>query len=261
MNTAGLHTLTGAYAVDAVTGEEREAFESHLADCPSCAQEVRELTATAEVLGRAASRTPPPELKERVLRQIATVRQEPPQVPDQDREQDRDRGGGAAPPRGRRTPPRLLRLALAACLAAAAALGGAAVWQYQAAEDARREARQEARRAEAVAEVLAAPDAALAAGDLPGGARGTVVVSRAEDRAVFLATGMDPAPGGRVYQLWFERGGEMRPAGLMSGGTANEAVLLEGRVADATGMGITLEPAGGSPEPTSDPLAVMELPA
>ncbi|TXS34992.1 anti-sigma factor, partial [Streptomyces sp. t39] len=39
------------------------------------------------------------------------------------------------------------------------------------------------------------------------------------------------------------------------------AVMMEGPVDGASGMGITLEPAGGSPRPTSAPLAVMDFPA
>jgi len=38
-------------------------------------------------------------------------------------------------------------------------------------------------------------------------------------------------------------------------------VLLQGAVDGADGMGITVEPAGGSPEPTSPPVAVMDFPA
>ncbi|OEV31249.1 anti-sigma factor, partial [Streptomyces nanshensis] len=85
----------------------------------------------------------------------------------------------------------LPRVALAACLAAAAAFGGVAVWQYESAQDAREQAEQTRQRQEDVAGVLAAPDArTTSGGELPGGARGTVVVSRERDRAVFLASGM-----------------------------------------------------------------------
>jgi hypothetical protein len=36
-------------------------------------------------------------------------------------------------------------------------------------------------------------------------------------------------------------------------------VLLRGDATKATGVGITVEPAGGSPQPTSNPVAVLEL--
>ncbi|WP_461026857.1 anti-sigma factor, partial [Streptomyces sparsus] len=142
----------------------------------------------------------------------------------------------------------------------AAAFGGVAVWQYQSAQDARQQAQQAQQRTEDLAEVLAAPDARIGTDRLPGGATATVVVSEERDRAAFLASGMPKPPGDRVYQLWFDDNGTMRSAGLMPSAASGEAVLLEGRVGEASGMGITVEPAGGSPQPTSEPLAVMEFP-
>ncbi|MEU2246272.1 anti-sigma factor [Streptomyces sp. NPDC019224] len=253
MSDAGLHTLTGAYALHALPDTERRCFERHLSDCEACATEVREFSETATRLGLAVAAPVPRGLRERVLREITTVRQEPPSLPRRARSPDRRGGAG-----------RWSRFALAACLAAAAGFGGIAVWQHQEARDAQRQADAARLRAEQVAEVLAAPDAKTSSGTLEDGAKGTVVVSRSEDRAVFLATGLAEAPAGKVYQLWFADGGTMRPAGLMhaSGPSSTTyTTLLDGPVDGATGMGVTVEPAGGSTRPTSDPVALMELPA
>ena len=249
MNTAELHTLTGAYAVHALPDEERAEFERHLADCAQCAQEVRELSATAERLGTAVSFAPPPEMRAQVLRRITAVRQEPPKVPSPE--------GVSGPLRARALP----RFALAACLAAAAAFGGIAVWQHQEAQDARERAAVAEQRAQGVAQVLAAPDARRVSGRLADGATGTVVVSERRDKAAFLASGLPAAPSGKVYQLWFNDRGTMRSAGLLDGSSGTTSMLMEGQVGRATGMGITVEPAGGSKQPTSDPLALMEFPA
>ncbi|MFD5117526.1 anti-sigma factor domain-containing protein [Streptomyces sp. NPDC058391] len=249
MITADLHTLTGAYALHALAPQERADFERHLEACPACSQEVRELAATAARLGQAVTVTPPPALKEVVLRRIATERQDPPRVTPQSRT-----GGGAA--RGRA----LSRLALAACLAAAAAFGGVAVWQHQEARDAQRQAQASQQRAEALATVLAAPDAKITTGKLTDGATGTVVVSRDRDKAAFIASGMPKPPSGKVYQLWYNDGGKMRAAGLMDPANGSDAVLMAGPVGAASGMGITVEPVGGSAQPTSDPLALMNFP-
>ncbi|WP_351223991.1 anti-sigma factor [Streptomyces sp. NPDC002133] len=255
---AELHTLTGAYALHALGDRERVRFERHLDACEACAQEVRELSATAVRLGLAATENPPPAMKGQVLARIATVRQEAPLVG------GAGAAGGDRPrvrgfrPGGRR---RLSRLVLAACLAGVAALGGVAVWQQRAAEEARTVAQQAQRQAESLAQVLTAPDvrtSTTALGD--GGATGTVAVSRERDRAVFLASGL-PRPGaGKVYQLWFADGGTMRPAGLLDSSGAAEALLMDGPVGRATGMGVTVEPAGGSPAPTSEPLALLNFP-
>ncbi|WP_374982553.1 anti-sigma factor domain-containing protein [Streptomyces fradiae] len=241
-----LHAPTGAYALHALPADERAEFERHLRDCPACAQEVRELTATAARLGAAVAAAPPREMRERVLERIATVRQVPPRVP-------ADGAGGRVPRRWTAA-----RLALAASVAACAVLGGVAVRQYQEARQAEAAARSAQRQADAVARVLAAPDARTATGTLGGGGRAAVVVSRGEDRAVFLAAGLPELPAGRTYQLWFARGEEMRPAGLVRG---DGAVVMDGPVGAATGMGVTVEPAGGSPQPTAAPLAVMALPS
>ena len=250
MITDDLHRLTGAYALHALSDEEREAFERHLAGCEGCAQEAAELSATAARLGLAVSVRSDPEMRGRVLRRITTVRQEAPG------ESPVLRSGRAA------LRARLLsRWTLAACLAAAAALGGTTVWQHQRAESALAQAHRAEQGTTRISAVLSAPDARTQAVTLPGGANGTVVVSRSRDRAVFVVSGMAHAPAGKVYQLWFDDGGTMRSAGLMNPDRADQAVLLRGAVDGASGMGITVEPAGGSKQPTTAPLALTRFPA
>ncbi|MFD5813824.1 anti-sigma factor domain-containing protein [Streptomyces sp. NPDC127038] len=250
MTTADLHTLTGAYALHALEDDERERFERHTAECGDCAQEVREFGETAARLGLAMTTTPGPAFKDQVLRRIITVRQESPRT----RALTVPRTVGIR----RRRP---ARWALAAALAAAAALGGTAAWQHERAQDAQAQARQAEARADQLAAVLAAPDATSRTTTLAGGAHGTVVVSKSRDQAVFIASGMAKPPGGKVYQLWYDDAGTMRSAGLMDPGRRTEAVLMEGSVDGASGMGITVEPAGGSPKPTSAPVALLGFPA
>ncbi|MFF0204304.1 anti-sigma factor domain-containing protein [Streptomyces sp. NPDC005017] len=246
MTTTDLHRLTGAYALHALSAEEDERFRRHLTGCEPCAQETTELSATAVRLGLAVATAPAPGMREEVLRRIATVRQQTP--------------GGPDPVRAARSVRRsraLSRWALAACLAAAATLGGTTVWQHRQAEDARDQARDATRAADEIAGVLSAPDARTRASRLADGGTGAVVVSRGQDRAVFVASRMARPPGGKVYQLWFDDGGTMRPAGLLDPARTDQTVLMRGGVGDASGMGITLEPDGGSPRPTSAPLAQM----
>ncbi|WP_419995560.1 anti-sigma factor [Streptomyces boninensis] len=247
MTAADLHTATGAYVLHALQPGERAEFERHLANCPACAQEVRELAATTARLGLAVAEPSSAQMREQVLRRITTVRQEPPHVP--------------AAGRVRAWARSLPRLALAACVAAAVALGGIAVWQHRSAEDARDQARQAEQQAADLAAVLAAPDARTVSGKLGDDAKGTVVISHDRDRAAFLASSLPELPAGKVYQLWFDDGGgEMRPAGLLPH-PGTSATLMDGAVGKAAGMGVTVEPAGGSPQPTTDPLGLMPFPA
>ncbi|MBT1090563.1 anti-sigma factor domain-containing protein [Streptomyces sp. Tu102] len=250
MTTTDLHRLTGAYALHALSDDESDAFERHLAACGACAQETLELRQTTARLGLAVAARPASELRAQVLRRIATVRQETPGSP-----------GPALRVRAGLRGRALSRWALAACLAAAAVLGGTTVWQHQQAQEALDQARSAARAADEIAAVLAAPDARTRTAELTGGATGAVTVSLSQDRAVFAVSGMAAAPSGKVYQLWFDEGGAMRSAGLMTPGRSDQTLLMKGAVDGASGMGITVEPSGGSTRPTSAPVALMSLPS
>ncbi|MEU5100601.1 anti-sigma factor [Streptomyces sp. NPDC020996] len=248
MTTTDLHALTGAYAVHALPGDERAAFERHLAECDACAQEVAEFTATAGRLALAATVRTRPAMREQVLTRITTVRQVSPGVASLERvRRGVRRGRGPA------------RWALAASVAAATVFGGTAVWQYERAQNARHEAAQAQRAVGDLTSVLTAPDAKSRSARLAGGT-GTLVVSAGRDRAVFMASDMKEPPRGKVYQLWFSDGGKMRSAGLMDPGRSSQAVLMRGAVDGASGVGITVEPAGGSKQPTSPPVALLGVP-
>jgi anti-sigma-K factor RskA len=186
-------------------------------------------------------------MKAAVFARIDHVRQLPPLV-------QPSGGAGVAAPRRRSA---LGRLVLAACVAAAVGFGGVALWQHQEARDARSEAQRVRQQSDRLADILAAPDARTVTGTAEGGAKATVVVSRTENSAVFLASGLPELPSGKTYQLWFDDGGTMRPAGLVR---HDGASVMQGAVDDAQGMGVTVEPAGGSPQPTTTPLMLMSLP-
>ncbi|MEV6532084.1 anti-sigma factor [Streptomyces sp. NPDC051639] len=244
--TADLHTLTGAYALHALPDQERAEFEEHLADCAACADEVAELAAAAARLGLAVAAPPHPAMKARVMARVPAVRQDVPRV--------------RLPAPSRALTRRLGHWALAACVAAAAGLAGTTVWQHTRADDAGRRESAARQRADDLAAVLSAPDVTSRHVRLADGAAGTLLVSRRRDQAAFVASGMAVPPRGKVYQLWFDDSGTMRPAGLMDSHRATQAVLLDGSPGGASAVGITVEPAGGSARPTSAPVARMELP-
>lgn len=247
MSATDLHTLAGAYALDALEPDERASFEEHLALCEECRQDVAEFAATAGRLALAVGVTPGPALKQDVLRKIADVRQEPPRTVPETRV-------AIAP----RSAVWLRRFTLAACLVAAS-LGGVATWQHEEAQQAREQASRVQAGADQVAAVLAAGDARTHAASLPDGARGVVVTSAGQDRAVFTASGLDAPPEGKVYELWFNDEGTMRPAGLLDREQSNQITLMDGEIGEATGMGITVERAGGSKTPTLPPVGLIEF--
>jgi anti-sigma-K factor RskA len=234
--SADLHTLTGAYAAHALSDTERLAFERHLDTCPACAQEVRELEATAARLGAAVAAPPPPELWDRIRAEALATRQLPPVAE-----------------RRRRVP--LLLAAAAALLVAVLSVTALNLGLLGRADRADRTA-------DLVAAVLAAPDARRVAA-LPGGAgQATGVVSRQRGRAVFVADGLPPAPAARTYQLWVVSRSGPRPAGLVEvAGEGRVTRLLDGPVTGNEQVAMTVERQGGAARPTSEPVVVVDLEA
>ncbi|MEU8465145.1 anti-sigma factor [Streptomyces sp. NPDC029003] len=243
------HTLAAAYALGALEDGERKAFDAHMDACEACRQEAAEFEETAARLAAAVAQPPPAALKAQVMAAIDGVRQLPPRIP--------TTASASVPALGGMLRRRALPLALAASVVAAA-LGGVAVWQEQNGRDLQQQARQVQQQLDAVSTVLAAPDARTAHGRAANGAVTTVVASARQNRAVFTAGNL-PAPGaGKTYQLWLDHGGTMRPAGFID---HDGTVVLTGSPADAGAVGLTLEPTGGSPQPTTAPLMLMTLPA
>ncbi|MFE0652549.1 anti-sigma factor domain-containing protein [Streptomyces sp. NPDC059534] len=239
------HAAVGAYVLHALPPAEEAAFENHLASCEACRREADELQRTAASLAAAETIAVPPELRRRTLDRIRTVRQE--------HTLRRPRPHG-----------RVMNMALAASLAVAAALGGFALWQHSEADDARTRAIQAEARTHgdgaAFAAVLTAPDATLHTQKLPDGASAAVVVSHSQNRAAFTARDLPALTGNRVYELWYAaETGDLRPAGLLPASGQDSARLLAGPLGDATAVGITVEPAGGSTQPTSEPLGIISI--
>ncbi|WP_320774408.1 anti-sigma factor, partial [Streptomyces sp. CRN 30] len=161
-----------------------------------------------------------------------------------------------APARPERAPRLRPLLAPLATATAAAALVVASLFAVQAH---RTEERLEAERALAreIAHVLAAPDA-RAAGERDAVGRGIgVVASAQEGSAVVTLSGLGEPPGRRVHQLWLTRpDAPPHSLGLFEGDTP---LVASGMDADAVSLAVTVEPDGGSPRPTSQPVVQLAL--
>jgi anti-sigma-K factor RskA len=248
-----LHALSGAYAVDALDDDERAAFEQHLLRCEDCREEVAGLREAAALMADDAAVTPPDSLRASVLSGIRSIRPLPPET---GRSAETGTPHPVAPEAGSNVVPmRSRRGRIATLLTAAAAIlviAGGVAWQpWQ--DD------STSTTVSAADRVLRAEDAQKVSIDFEDGSSATVVRSLEERRAVVLTRDMAAPPPGKAFELWLQDdSGKMLPAGLMK--TAGDhKVLLEGDAAEATGVGITVEPASGSEEPTSEPIALFDL--
>ena len=239
-DTSDVHKLTGAYAVDAVDDLERARFEQHLAACEDCRAEVAELRETAALLAEATAVAPPAALRESVLAGISQIRPLAPEVPTPaPRSATEHRSGRRA----------WMPFLVAAALALVAGVGALIVQPWGG---------DDVPRLTAAEQVLQAPDAEEVVVDLGEAGRATVTRSKSHDRAVITTEDMVAAPDGKDYELWFIDGDTFTSAGLMPD-VADQTVVLDGSASDAAAVGITVEPDGGSKQPTSDPLAVFDL--
>ncbi|MPY97791.1 MAG: hypothetical protein GEU97_07285 [Actinophytocola sp.] len=240
---ADIHTLTGAYALHALSESERVAFEEHLAECAACRKEVSELQETAVRLGSAFATPPPDSLKQNVLASIRRVRQLPPDE------------GSIVPLRGRRWPQRATALAAAAAAIAAIVLGSQVVRLDDEASRAKQQLAEVSSRYEAVADMIAARNTKIMAAEA-GDMRATVVVSPQHGKVAFLPKDV-PEPGkDKTYQLWLIGPDGAHSAGLLPD---KDTPVVADTIEGATVLGVTIEPEGGSKQPTTDPVMTLAL--
>lgn len=222
-----IHALAGAYALDALDDVERARFEQHLARCQTCQDDVAGYRATAARLAGATAAPAPPALRDRVLAEIQTVRQEPAAV----RAIERRRSW------------------LVPVMAAAAAV--VVVVSTVSVID----ARHDRDHAEQMSAVMTAPDVAhmdlAATSDGPSNAEGTVVWSPELGKAVVTLDGLPALDDDSAYALWFVVDGEPHSAALMHGGADHMVAMIDAPPAGVEMMGVTTEPAAGSDVPTS----------
>lgn len=229
MNDTDIHSLVGAYALDAVDDLERARFGRHLAECEACALDVAELQAAAGRLADLTIEEPPGRLRSAVLAQVAHTRQVGPR-------QRRSEDGGAA---------RWRRWTAAAVTVGIVAIG-AATGTYVVEE----QRIQQYAQAQQIATVLAAKDAVVRTSDVQGG-RVTVVLSESLDEGVAVLSAL-PGPGAdQAYQLWVIKGDNPPDSkGLFAAGTGSGTTLFTG-IRGANAMAVSREPAHGSPAPTN----------
>jgi anti-sigma-K factor RskA len=239
MTEPDVHTLTGPYVLDALPNGERDLFETHLAECDFCADEVGELREAAVKLATQVATPPPPALKPAVMAGVEHTRQLPPLVP----------GQSTAPVVHRRFGRRSV-LTLAAAALAIALSGGIAVDQYR-----DRSATEQA--SAQVASVLAQPDAKTVHGSVNGGGNATVVVSTRANKSVVVLKDLPKLSGGKIWQLWLiDNDKTAHSIGLASGDLTQ---VVDAQMRGMTTFGLTVETKGGSQSPTLPAAALIPL--
>ena len=93
--------------------------------------------------------------------------------------------------------------------------------------------------------------------------RGTgslVLPDRDGQTAVLRVQGMRPAPKGKVYQVWVQRGEEMEQASLFTVGSDGRGLgAIDEDLSDVDAVFVTRERESGAPAPTEEPVVRVDL--
>jgi Anti-sigma-K factor rskA len=237
-----LHSLSGAYALDALEGgAEYDRFTRHLSRCQSCAGEVRGFREVGTALAFAAAAEPPPQLRERVLAAAARTRQLAPEVKTH-----------ARPRRSRAWVPWVpwLSGAVATASIVVAVLFGLAQAHTE------QELSQVRAENQAISVLLSAPQAKLLTRTVSSGGMATVVLAADRHELAVIMNGLPALPTGRAYQLWLIGKTKIVSAGLLP----PSGQALASGVVKGDELGLTVEPAKGSAQPTTKPILALPLP-
>ncbi len=246
-----LHSLSGVYALDALEdGPERDRFTRHMGRCQTCASEVRGFHEVATAMAFAAATEAPPELRDRVLTAAARTRQLPPEV----RTHARSRRTRAWPFKMPWVP--WLSGAIATASIVVAVLFGFAQAHTQ------QELNQIRAQNQAIALVLSAPQVRLLTHSTTKGGVAIVVLAADRHQLVVTTSGLPAPPAGHVYQLWLIGKTKIVSAGLLPEATSSgqTAPVLASGVVKGDTLGLTVEPAPGSLQPTTTPILALPLP-
>jgi anti-sigma-K factor RskA len=260
------HTLAGAYALDALdSASEVTRFNRHLTRCQSCASEVRGFHEVATAMAFAATTEPPPEMRDRVLAAVARTRQLAPEI----RTHARPRRGTAP------WIPWLSGAVATAAIAVAVFFGftqahtqhelnqARAQNQSLATAQARVEAEltQAKQHDQALAQILGAPHVTLLSHSTSKGGVAVVVLDAATRKLVVATSGLPALPAGQVYQLWLIGPVKIVSAGLLPAAQAGVTTpVVATGIVKGDKLGLTVEPAGGSKQPTTTPIVALPLP-
>jgi anti-sigma-K factor RskA len=239
MNHDEAEELLGAYALDALTGDDRQRLEEHFRSCEEHRDAATELRATASLLALTVDdRDPSPSLRRRILEALNAPSPQlggVPQVP-------------LIPP-GPMTERRVARrprwvtrpayVAVAAALLLALAVG-------------------------ALIGRLTGPNAATIAYTFQGdatrapGAEVRLVYFKDQRTAVVAATGLPKLASGQVYEMWLIKDGIPVDEGTGSSTDGNLAARVPGDVSHFQQFAITIEP-GEQRLPTTMPILLGNL--
>lgn len=255
-----IEELLPFYALDALTEEEKQLVESYLAEHPEARPQVQELQSGASALPYSVSPVEPPRhVKDALMARITSDVQA--------RERSSSRVENPPARRGLRFEDLFRVLSLGA---ATVAIVWAFVLNAQVA-GLRNEIsalnEQVAAQSQSIDELvqnLPQTDVitvSLKSTEEQRRALGQLIANPNDKSAVLVISGLPPLEPGRTYQVWLI-GGAPVSAGLLTVDENGQSILIitsEEAIGSFNSVGISIEPEGGSEQPTGDIVVLSEL--
>lgn len=272
-----MHELAAAHALDALEPDERAAFDAEFELSPELRAEVDSYAESAGVLAALAEPVdPPPALKQRLMDQLGDLPQQSAAtpgaaapsvadvpaapvtdaVPATSGEAVAPATAPAGPTTGRaesearrrwfRRPGAIIGIAAAAVVLIAGAVIGIG-WPGPNGWGAQRE----------MASIAAEPDAQTQTHEVEGGGEITLVSSATAGRSGVIVEGLPELEDDQTYELWYIDDSGAAPAGTFDVSGDGTFRVLEGTFEPGVVVGVTIEPSGGSPQPTTEPIVAI----
>jgi anti-sigma-K factor RskA len=262
MNEQEFAELAAGHALNALSPDDRAAFDGALAAHPEWSSYVDADASTASALAETVDEVAPPlTLRSALLSRIATLPQGDADAVAEDLPAPEIERVPAVEPTpttstiqaiSRRSWTRsLLALAASLVLLTTLGFGAASLGQWL------------GRSAEVVAlqQIESSPDAQTAAAELEQGGSATAHWSATVGKAVIVTDGLPELTDDETFELWFVRqdGTPVSAGTFASAGEGATTTLLAGEMEAGDTIAVTVEPAGGAPAgtPTSDPIVAI----
>lgn len=239
-----LRDLAPGYVLGALSPDETRSFEAALAGSAELRREVAEFRELSGLLASQQEHVPPPELKQRLRERIASLKSA--------------ELAPAALPRARRLSP--LTVGFGVGLAATLLLSVGLFLQTGSLRRTLTDREEQLARRERTLNALLEPGVQLTTLTASGDAAPIVQVfwNRPAKTLMLHTFRLQPVPAGRVYQLWLmPKNGKPIPSTTFNTESTGHQ-LVEGvsvpSGSELGGFALTVEPEGGSPQPTSAPI-------
>jgi anti-sigma-K factor RskA len=256
MNNERFEDLRDAYVLGALPEEERRSFEDYLAAHPGRQAEIDDLGAVAGLLAFSPhEQEPSPELRSKVM-EMVEAEAEPRHVSRRsvfarigDYLDVRSLALGAA------------TLLVIGLLSWSVLLQGQVQdlqGQVQEAQDQRQDLQAQIEDAQDQRQVQQSQTIELEGSWADQGANAEVA-SIHENKVILVAKNMPSVPEDRTCQIWVINDDVPKPSGLFQPDGNMTAAPVTNSITKADVIAVTVEPAGGSEKPTSDPVLSAEL--